>query len=80
MHGFLMVAQRDIEIGDEITISYGNKDNHSMLLWYGFLLAKENEMNFCPLDLFLTEDAPAWKHQIWGPELEMEFRIKTNPS
>lgn len=46
-HGFLMKARRDIALGEELTDTYGQKDNYSFFLFYGFILNDEaKNLNF----------------------------------
>ena len=45
--GFVITAKRDIALGEELTDTYGQKDNYSFFLFYGFILNDEaKNLNF----------------------------------
>lgn len=82
--GFLITARRDIALGEELTDTYGQKDNYSFFLFYGFILNDEvkklNFLCFYPLDLTINEKKTpgyTWKKKIWdvSESPDKEFRL-----
>ncbi|KAM3133785.1 hypothetical protein pb186bvf_014048 [Paramecium bursaria] len=55
--GFYVNSLENIEEGGEIFVSYGNKDNHRLLLHYGFIQG-ENDIKTCYLDVEIRNDYP----------------------
>lgn len=45
---------KDIEVGEEFTINYGNYSNHEFLMKFGFL-NRVNEFNELPINLDFTD-------------------------
>ena len=55
LNSYQMVLKRNIEAGNEITDSYGNKENHKYFLYYGFLLPGAETTLFIKTRSFNTE-------------------------